>query len=52
MFYRIPINIINVMIDINLCEVGSNPLFVLDNTRMLFSDANVKLQEVLKELQS
>jgi NAD(P) transhydrogenase subunit beta len=29
-----------------------NPLFVLENTRMLFGDANVKLQEVLKELQS
>jgi NAD(P) transhydrogenase subunit beta len=28
-----------------------NPLFVLDNTRMLFGDANVKLQEVLKALQ-
>jgi NAD(P) transhydrogenase subunit beta len=28
-----------------------NPLFVLENTRMLFGDANVKLQEVLKALQ-
>jgi len=29
-----------------------NPLFVLENTRMLFGDANVMLQAVLKELQS
>jgi NAD(P) transhydrogenase subunit beta len=29
-----------------------NPLFVLDNTRMLFGDANVMLQAVLKELQA
>ncbi len=29
-----------------------NPLFVLDNTRMLFGDANVKLQALLKELQN
>jgi NAD(P) transhydrogenase subunit beta len=29
-----------------------NPLFVLENTRMLFGDANVTLQAVLKELQN
>ena len=29
-----------------------NPLFVMENTRMLFGDANAKLQEVLKELQN
>jgi len=29
-----------------------NPLFVLDNTRMLFGDANDSIQAVLKELQS
>jgi len=29
-----------------------NPLFVLDNTRMLFGDANDSMQAVLKELQS
>jgi len=28
-----------------------NPLFVLDNTRMLFGDANDSMQAVLKELQ-
>jgi NAD(P) transhydrogenase subunit beta len=29
-----------------------NPLFVLENTRMLFGDAKVKLQALLKELQN
>ena len=27
-----------------------NPLFVMDNTRMLFGDANVTMQAVLKAL--